>query len=214
MAHVLLGRKRQLARQGLVEHSDGFVQRSGVHANADGNAGFARSVQHSVGLAPSANIAGVDAQLRGAAARSLDGDVRIKVDVGDNGKRRRLTNCLERVQAIAARDGHAHDLAAGVGKRVDLRQVRLDIGGRRVQHRLHDHGSSAAHGHAAHHHPAGRLVGFRGLRLLGFHGHLPSVASFRMSRYCTATNGTSAGGAGRSTKIADTMRKNLRPFFS
>ena len=78
------------------------------------------------------------------------------------------------------RDGHAHDLAARLRERVDLREVRRDVGRRGVQHGLHDDGRAAAERHGAHRHPAGSLARF-GMRC---HKSLPFSIPHRVQARC------------------------------
>ena len=78
------------------------------------------------------------------------------------------------------RDGHAHDLAARLRERVDLHEVRRDVGRRGVQHGLHDDGRAAAERHGAHRHPAGSLARF-GMRC---HKSLPFSIPHRVQARC------------------------------
>ena len=158
--HVLSrGGGQLLGKRKVVALGKRLVERAGVHADADRDARLPGGIEHGVGFRQAADVAWIDAQLRRAAARSLDGDGCIEVHVGHDGQRRRLAHGLERVKAAAARDGHAHDLAPGIRQLPYLRKVRLRIIGRGVEHGLHHHGSPAAKRHVAHVHLVRFLIG-------------------------------------------------------
>ena len=100
MTHVVDGRSAELLGKREVGAAFQFlVERAGVHAHANGNAGLARRLDHGVGGVPSPDVAGVDAQLGGSATRRLDGNLRVEMHVGHHGKRALRAHFRERVQA-------------------------------------------------------------------------------------------------------------------
>ena len=150
MAHVFLdGRGHLLGKRQVGPRLQGVVERPRVHADADGDAGRASRIDDGVGLFPRSDVTWIDAQLGRAATGGLDGDPRIEMDVGDDGKRAFAAYLLEGVQTGTPRDRHAHDLAADGLEVGDLTEVGLDVGRRRVEHRLHDARGAAAERHAA-----------------------------------------------------------------
>ena len=143
---------------------DGIVERTRIHADSNGNASLARCIDNGIGALPAADIARVDAQLRRAAPRRLDGDDMVEVDIGHHGQWALRAYPLERIEVLPVRDGHADYLATSLGQTLDLREVARHVVGRGVQHRLHGAGRTAADGHAAHQHLPRFLVRFHNVR--------------------------------------------------
>ena len=67
--------------------ADRGLERAGVHADADRDAGFTGGVDDRIHAIHVADVAGVDAQRGGADARGFDGESVVEVDVGHNGDR-------------------------------------------------------------------------------------------------------------------------------
>ena len=61
-----------------------------------------------------------------------------------------LTNRRHRSGRLGRIDRHAHELGTGVGKRLDLSDRCIDIGGIGVCHRLHDDRRASADDDAVH----------------------------------------------------------------
>ena len=161
-AHVLGGGGGQLLGQRqVVAGRQRVIERSGVHPDADRNTRRSRRGDHLARRLQTADVAGIDAQLGRPASRRLNGDAGVEVDVGHHGQRRCGAHGLKRIQTVAPGDGHAHDLAAGLGQRLDLREVGGHIVGGDVQHRLHCHRSAASHGHVSHHDPPRAVMGLQ-----------------------------------------------------
>ena len=78
--HELLGERHVIA---LVELA---VERSRVHADANGDTGLAGGVDHRVDAFERADVPGVDAETRGTAPCRLDGELVVKVNVSHHGK--------------------------------------------------------------------------------------------------------------------------------
>ena len=142
--HELLGLREVLARV------DGAVERPGVHTDADGDARLSRSVNDGVNLLERADVAGVDAQGRGASPCRLDGQAVVEVDVGYDGQGRLAAYLAEAIERIGVRDSHAHDLAPEVGEVANLRNRGRGVGGLGGAHGLDGHGGTAANGDRAH----------------------------------------------------------------
>ena len=86
--HILArGGGQLLGKRKIVALGQRLVERAGVHPDADGDACLPGGVEHGIGFRQAADVAGIDAQLRRAAARRLDGDGRIEVHVGHDGQR-------------------------------------------------------------------------------------------------------------------------------
>ena len=116
------------------------------------DARFTRGVKNGIRLRQSADVAGVDAQLGCTALRGLDGDLRVEMDVGNNGKGRFRAHLLKGIKAVLTRDGHANVFAAGLGQTLDLREIAVGILGGHVQHRLDDNRRTPANRDVSNHH--------------------------------------------------------------
>ena len=94
-----------------------------------------------------ADVAGVEPQRLHARFHRRERELVLEVDVGDDRHRRAghdLRQALGRVLLVARA---AHDVAAGGGERVDLRERAVDVGGLRGGHRLHRDRRAAADRH-------------------------------------------------------------------
>ncbi len=78
-----------------------LLKRARVHANANRTARGTRSIDHRVNLGPIADIAGIDAQLGGTGLNSTNGELMVKVDIGDNRHRRLGTDGAEASSAAS-----------------------------------------------------------------------------------------------------------------
>ena len=138
-------------------HDEFLVERTAIHADADGlaviDAPLCRSSRTARRGGSRAHISGIDAVLiEGARAIGILGqqDVAVVVKIANDG----------RVAAQIAQPGYdfrdgrgrfrhvhgnAHQLRPGVGEFLALRHGPGDVGGVRVGHRLHDDRRAAAH---------------------------------------------------------------------
>jgi hypothetical protein len=73
----------------------------------------------------------------------------VEVDVGDERHRRARHDPGQRLGRGLLVAGAAHDVGAGGGEGVDLRERAVDVGGLRGRHRLHRDRSAAADLHVA-----------------------------------------------------------------
>ena len=111
-----------------------FVQRTTVHADADGNAGIACGLSNFLHAAVKlADIAWVDADGGATSVDGLEDVLRLEVDIRNHRDRRLLGNGRKCLRVDGLRASHAHDIAAGSGQLRDLLQravnvVRLGIG--------------------------------------------------------------------------------------
>ena len=124
-------------------------QRAGVRADAHRRGRLDRAAHDLLDLVGAADVAGVDAHGGDARVHRLQGQRGVEVDVGDHRQRALVHDLHQRGGVGQAGDGDAHDLAAGVGQRLDLRE-----GGRRVvrlrrRHRLDGDGRAATDRDAA-----------------------------------------------------------------
>ncbi len=128
-----------------------------------------------------ADVAGVDAELRGPSASGLDGQRVIEVDVGDDRKRRGGGDRFEALEGVCARDRDAHDLAARVGEATDLGEGGLGVARVGVGHRLHDDGCAPAYRDGADHDRTRIATLFHHQLLSGRTGRAPREAPRRPS---------------------------------
>jgi hypothetical protein len=99
-----------------------LFQAAGVHADPHGAAMVARRADHlahAVGLG--ADIAGVDPQAGRARLRRLDPALVVEMDVGHDRHRAFAHDLLERLGARLIGHRDAHDIGAGLGRRLHLR---------------------------------------------------------------------------------------------
>ena len=135
-----------------------LLKRARVHANANRTARGTRSIDHRVNLGPIADIAGIDAQLGGTGLNGTNGELMVKVDIGDNRHRRLGTDGAEALKRGLGGHAHAHDIAASLRQRAHLRKRCLGISGIGAGHRLDHHRRAATDLHAAHMHGARQLA--------------------------------------------------------
>ena len=135
-----------------------LLKRARVHANANRAARGTRGIDDGIDLSPIADIAGVDAQLRGTSLDSANGKLMVKVDIGDNRHRRLGTDGAEALKRGLGGHAHAHDIAASLRQRAHLRKRCLGISGIGAGHRLDHHRRAATDLHAAHMHGARQLA--------------------------------------------------------
>src|SRR6478672_11090732 len=147
VVEVVLLEQRRLPDGGLHERLGGGlavllqqprVERAGVDADADGDAGVLGRRGDLLDLVVElADVARVDPD-RGAAGVDRREDVLgLEVDVGDHRDLALARDRRQRVGVVLARAGHPDDVAAGRGQLGDLLQRRVDVGRRRRAHRLH-----------------------------------------------------------------------------
>ena len=114
-----------------------LFQAAAVDADADrdltGLAGLG-DLAHILGLA---DVAGIDADLMHAGLRRGESQTIIKMDVRDDGDRRRLDDLRQGVGGLIVRHGKTDDLAAGGVETLDLVDGGLCVGGAGVAHGLH-----------------------------------------------------------------------------
>ena len=159
MPHKALARHHELfGLREVVALGNILLKRARVHANANRAARGTRGIDDSVNLGPIADIAGVDAQLGGTSLDSANGELMVKVDIGDNRHRRLGTNRAKALERSLGRHAHAHDIAASLRQRAHLRKRCLGISGIGAGHRLNHDRSATTDLHAAHMHGARQLA--------------------------------------------------------
>lgn len=80
--HKLFGLRKVIAL------GDILLKRAGVHANANRAPSGARGIDHGIDLGPIANVAGIDAELSGTGLHGANGELMVKVDIGNDRHRR------------------------------------------------------------------------------------------------------------------------------
>ena len=159
MPHKALARHHELlGLRKLVALGDILLERAGVDADANRTARGTRSIDHRVNLGPIADIAGIDAQFGGTGLDGADGELIVKVNIGDNRHRRLGTDGTEALERGLGGYAHAHDIAARLRKRTHLCKRCLGIGGIGAGHGLNHDRRAAADLHAAHMHGARQLA--------------------------------------------------------
>ena len=114
-----------------------LVQGTGVHADADGNAGVGRLLRDLLDLIIElADVARVHAHRRTAGLDRLVDVLGLEVDVRDDRDLGLLRDRRERLSVLCRGAGHAHDVAAGRREFCDLLQSAVDVGGLRRRHGL------------------------------------------------------------------------------
>ena len=167
------GQRELLGLSEVVACRERIFERTGVHADADGNARLAGSVYDGVDALGRADVAGIDAERRGTAMRGADGDLVVEVDVRDDGQWAHGGHLLEIRQRRTVGDSDAHDLASGVFQAQDLIEVAARVQMRAltlvdhgdVGHRLDDDGRPSPDRDGADLHGTGLLA-----RSLLWHG--------------------------------------------
>ena len=150
--HELLGLRK------LVALGDILLERAGVSADANRTARSAGSVDDGIDLSPIADITGIDAQLGGTSLDGADGELMVKVNIGDNRHRGLSTDGTEALERGLGGHAHAHDIAARPRQRANLPKRCLSIGGIGAGHGLNHDRRAAADLHAAHMHGARQLA--------------------------------------------------------
>ena len=142
----------------VVALGDILLKRTGIDADTNRTARGARSIDHRVDLGPIADIAGIDAQLGGTGLNGTNGELMVKVDIGDNRHRRLGTDGAETLKRGLGGHAHAHDIAASLRQRAHLRKRCLGISGIGAGHGLDHHRRAATDLHAAHMHGTRQLA--------------------------------------------------------
>ena len=142
----------------VVALGDILLKRTGIDTDANRTARGTRSIDHSVDLGPIADIAGIDAQLGSAGLNGTNGELMVKVDIGDNRHRRLGTDGAETLKRGLGGHAHANDIAASLRQRAHLRKRCLGISGIGAGHGLDHHRRAATDLHAAHMHGARQLA--------------------------------------------------------
>ena len=129
-------RDHRLGRDAAVPLGHRGIERTRVHADADRHAarlGLGRDELDVLGLA---DVARVEAQRLHAGLERAERELVLEVDVGDDRHRRARHDLRERLGRLFLVARAAHDVAAGRGERVDLRERAVDVGGLGRGHRL------------------------------------------------------------------------------
>ncbi len=128
-----------------------LLEASGIDPDADRAAvGLGRG-DHFADPLLRTDIAGVDAQARGARVRGFERALVVEVDVGDDRDARGADDLLQGRGAVRGRARHADDVGAGLLAAADLGDGRGRILGRRVGHGLDADRRVSADGDGADH---------------------------------------------------------------
>ena len=150
--HELFGLRKVVAL------GDILLKRTGIDADTNRTASGTRSIDHRVNLCPITDIAGIDAQLGSTGLNGTNGELMVKVNIGDNRHRRLGTDGAETLKRGLGGHAYAHDIAASLRQRAYLRKRCLGIGGIGAGHGLDHHRCAATNLHAAHMHGARQLA--------------------------------------------------------
>ena len=146
--HVLHGGSHHsLRRDATVLREDFLVQRTRIDADTDGDLCGLGFPDHSPDLLLAADVARIQAQCRNALMNGLDGQLIVKMNIGNQWHPDLFDDVAKILRRIHIRHGQAHDIAARRLQRTDLRHRRLGVRRLRIRHRLHGDGSAAADGH-------------------------------------------------------------------
>ena len=137
---------------------DILLKRARVHANANRAPSGARGIDHGIDLGPIANVARIDAELGGTGLHSADGELMVKVNIGDDRHRRLGTDGAKTLKRGLGGHAHAHDIAASLRQRAHLRKRCLGISGIGAGHGLNHDRSATTDLHTAHMHGARQLA--------------------------------------------------------
>ena len=96
------------------------LERAGIDADPHRAAVVLRRLDHFAHAVRRADVAGVDAQARGAALRRLDRPLVVEMDVGDDRHRHLPHDVLQRQRRFLVGAGDADDVGAGLFERPDL----------------------------------------------------------------------------------------------
>ena len=141
---ALRGRDQRLGRRPAVALHQLGVEAARVDADADRQPAVLRLLGDELDVLGLADVAGVEAQGVHAGLDRGEREAVLEVDVGDDRHRRAghdLRQALGRLLLVARA---AHDVGAGRGQRVDLRERAVDVGRLRRGHRLHRDRRAAA----------------------------------------------------------------------
>ena len=128
-----------------------FFHRAGVDADADRDVPRLGRLHDRVHAVGAANVAGVKADFIHA---RLDGGERepvVKMDIRHDRDGRVGADFLQRLRRLRVRHGAAHNVAAGIGQRTNLRQRCFCVAGVRVGHGLHRNRRTTTDRHVPHH---------------------------------------------------------------
>lgn len=150
--HELFGLRKVIA------FGDILLKRARVHANANRAPSGTRGIDHGIDLGPIADIAGIDAQLGSTGLNGTNGELMVKVNIGNNRHRRLRTNHAKALERSLDGHAHAHNITTRLGKRAHLRKRRLGVSGIGAGHGLNHNRSAAAYLHVAHKNGARQLA--------------------------------------------------------
>ncbi len=122
----------------------------GVDADPDGHLVRLARVGHEPDLVLSADVAGVDADLVDARLDGGEGEFIVHLDVRDDGHPDVFFQSFDGLDIFHVRDRKADELAAGGRQFSRLKDVRLDVALRRIEHGLDDDGCVSAKRYIAH----------------------------------------------------------------
>ena len=137
---------------------DILLKRTSVDTDANCAARSTRGIDDSIDLGPIADITGIDAELGGTGLHSANGQLVVKVDIGNDWHRRLGTDGAETLKRGLGGHAHTHDIAASLRQRAHLRKRCLGISGIGAGHGLDHHRRAATDLHTAHMHGARQLA--------------------------------------------------------
>ena len=144
------GALHQSLRRGMaVFFQQRLVQAAAVDADADGDMVGLAAVHHRPDVALTADVAGIDADLRRAPFGSGNGQTVIKMDVRHQRQRRFFRNGTKSLRRLHIQHRQADDVTAGLFQRADLLQAALHVRIGTVEHGLDGHRCAAADLHSA-----------------------------------------------------------------
>ena len=136
-AYVLhRGRNERLRRNATVLRQHLVIERTGVDADADGDAPLTCRRNHLLDALRSADVARVDAQCRNALRHRLKCELVVEVNVGDERRLDLPHNIAEVLRCRHIGHGNAHNVAARRRELSDLLYRRLRVRRLGVAHRL------------------------------------------------------------------------------
>ena len=142
----------------VVALGDILLKRARVHANTNRAPSGTRGVDDGIDLSPIADIAGIDAKLGGTSLDGADGELMVKVNIGDDRHRRLGTDGAETLKRGLGGHAHTHDIAASLRQRAHLRKRCLGVSGIGAGHGLDHHRRAATDLYTAHMHGARQLA--------------------------------------------------------
>ena len=128
-----------------------------------------------------ANIAGINAKTGRARFGRFDAAFIMKMDIRDQRHADLAHDVVHGLGALGVRDGHAHNICAGLFKAADLRNCRGDIRRQGVGHGLHSDWRVAAHWDIADHDLSAFTALYVAPRPYVFYSHKQGVARARVS---------------------------------